>query len=300
MKKTKFQHIGLIARIDTPEIIETLHATADYLQSQKINVSLETKSAKLMKKTNLPIASYEQLGKVCDLIIVIGGDGSLLHAARNIAPFDIPVIGINRGTLGFLTDIKPNEIDIKINEILNGKYKEEKRFLLETFVHTDDKKKFYGCALNEIVLISTYTARLFEFEIYIDNNFMCSERSNGIIIATPTGSTAYALSAGGPILHPHLDAIVLIPIFPHTLSNRPVVISGEHKITLAFSKEIKSRPGIHCDTQLLSNLNKGDLVHIHKMKQSLRLIHPDNYDYYETLRSKLGWGQRLSNKQPIK
>ncbi|MBN1684385.1 MAG: NAD(+) kinase [Gammaproteobacteria bacterium] len=296
----KFKTIGLITQRYADDTFHTLKKVIFYLQSQSFQVILEAELDAWLQKRfisesplHFKIAGRETLGKLCDLVIVVGGDGSLLNAARAIVPYDVPLIGINRGTLGFLADIKPDEIETKLAQVLKGEYNEEKRFLLETY--TENEKKPYP-ALNEVILVSADMAKMIEFEIYVDDMFMCSQRSDGLIVATPTGSTAYALSAGGPILYPNLDIIVMIPMFPHSLNNRPIVISNDKKIHIVvLGKAHKNIAYISCDSHTHINIKSGEKVFIHKMEQQLILLHPKDYDYFKTLRSKLSWGQRLVN-----
>ncbi|EKD45091.1 MAG: inorganic polyphosphate/ATP-NAD kinase, partial [uncultured bacterium] len=191
------------------------------------------------------------------------------------------------GQLGFLTDIHPDHLE-KIADVLNGKLLLEKRFLLQATL----SRKILGMALNDVVLLPGDTAQLIEFDTLINGNLVCEQRADGMIIATPTGSTAYALSAGGPILHPQLNAIALVPMFPHTLSSRPIVVEGDARIELIIRESNETSPCISCDGQTKISVKPGDRIQIQKTKKSLRLIHPNDYDYYATLREKLGWQMR--------
>ena len=212
-----------------------------------------------------------------------------MHAVVND---EIPVLGINRGSLGFLTDIIPSQLD-KIKEILDGKYTIEKRFLLSTTVKLNDEILGEDDALNEVAIIPDAVPHMIEFEVYIDGVFVNSQDSDGLIIATPTGSTAYALSGGGPILHPQLDAIVLVPMFPHSLNNRPIVVEGNREISIIISKNNETSPRLSCDGRAYLNTPPGSQITINKKAKSLHLIHTVDYNYYETLRSKLHWGKKL-------
>ncbi|HLB56993.1 MAG TPA: NAD(+) kinase [Coxiellaceae bacterium] len=278
-----FNHIALITRVGTNSA-DTLDAIKNYLLKKKCEIYIEENTAKIMGKNNLPTFSENKIPAEIELMIVVGGDGNLLNAAHCATPNEIPVLGINRGRLGFLTDIHPNELS-KIGDVISGNYTSEKRFLL-TASH---QKKQLGVALNDVVLLPGDTAQLIEFDIFIQDQFVCHQRADGLIIATPTGSTAYALSGGGPILHPHLNAIVLVPMFPHTLSSRPIVVDGDAKIELLICKENEVSPCISCDGQDRITMKPGSRIQITKNKKSLQLIHPDNYAYFETLRDKLGW-----------
>lgn len=287
MSNKTFHHIALIGR-PGKNISDTLTAVKNYLLQKKIVVFVEENTADMMKKNNLGRFSENKIPAEIDLMIVVGGDGSLLNAAHCALPNHLPVLGINRGRLGFLTDIHPKELS-KIGDVLSGKYITEKRFLLNA-THTHKKtKKQLGIALNDVVLLPGDSAQLIEFDIMINNQFVCQQRADGLIIATPTGSTAYALSGGGPILHPHLNAIALVPMFPHTLSSRPIVVDAHAKIELFIRDHNETSPSISCDGQDRIKVQPGSRIMIKKYKKILQLIHPDNYEYFQTLRTKLGW-----------
>ncbi len=291
-----FKSVGLYGRVRNPGVTETLKAVILYLQSLGCNIVVETETAKPLNDASLSTASSADLSKHCQLLIVVGGDGSLLHAVHAVVHDEIPVLGVNRGRLGFLTDIHPANLS-KIKAILEGDYRLEKRFLLSASVENQGVILGKSDALNEVALIPDTVPHMHEFEIYIDDQFLCSQDSDGIIIATPTGSTAYALSGGGPILHPQLDAIVIVPMFSHTLSMRPIVIEGDRRITIVVTPNNKSTPRLTCDSQTFINTPPGTRITIEKKPQRLHLIHPTDYDYYETLRSKLHWGQKLQYQE---
>lgn len=291
----KFNNIGIMGKQHTAGVADTVMALIEFLRIKKVNIFLEGDTAKLLQtKYDLSVISYEKLGTKCDLLIVVGGDGCMLNAAHVAVLNNVPIVGVNRGRLGFLTDIKPNEIDEKIGAILRGEFKEEGRFLLTACVE-GKKQADLHIALNDFVLTSGATAQMIEFEIYIDEKFMCSMRSDGLIIATPTGSTAYALSGGGPILNPILNATVLVPMFPHTLSSRPIVIDARSKIKICISESTLTPPRFSCDGNPYIKINPGECVCVEKMSDNLRLIHPKDYDYFETLRSKLYWGKKITD-----
>lgn len=291
---TPFKNIGIIGRIHTSGVKETLKTLINYLQNLPLNPTLwiEAETAASLLSCELPIVKRELLGKQCDLVIVVGGDGSLLHASHDVIEDETPILGINRGSLGFLTDILPSQLE-KIGDILAGKYVLEKRFLLAATVYHHDVLAGKDNALNEVAIIPDEIPHMIEFEIYVDNQFVCSQDSDGIIIATPTGSTAYALSGGGPILHPQLNAIVLVPMFPHSLSSRPIVIDGNSEIRIIISPENLTSPRASCDGRAYINALPGSHVVIKKKSKQLHLVHPLDYNYYETLRSKLHWGKKL-------
>jgi NAD+ kinase len=259
-----------------------------HLEKNNIDVRVEQETAEIFDIEKCNTVPENELTQEGELIIVIGGDGSLLSAARAAVLQDLPVLGINRGRLGFLTDISPDALD-EIDKILNGHYLEEKRFLLQADVVRKKEILYTQTALNDVVLLPGDVAHMIEFSIEINHELMCVQRADGLIVATPTGSTAYALSGGGPILHPQLNAVVLVPMFPHKLTSRPVVVSGDSQIDITIDKNNEILPRFSCDGQARLPLKPGDVIRIHQLSQSLRLIHPLNYQYFSTLRTKLQW-----------
>jgi len=290
-----FRNIGLIGRLGSKSVIRTLKHLTKFLTDNGLTVVLDERIADLMPGHGQQVCKQKMMGEICDLVIVVGGDGSLLGAARSLAPSHIPVLGINRGNLGFLTDISPDEIEDAVKEVLEGKYTVESRFLLDVIVKRNGEPIGEGTALNDCVLHPGKATRMIQFELYIEGQFVYTQRSDGLIVSTPTGSTAYSLSGGGPIMHPKLDAIVLVPMFPHTLSSRPIVVDGNSELKLVISDEIDTYPTISCDGQVNINLAPGDTVTIHKKPHKLKLLHPLNYDFYRTCREKLGWGAKLGD-----
>lgn len=291
MSKPGFNRIALIGREGTTGVPETLTALIDYLRTKKKQVVLEESAVQMIKDGRLPVIAAKDLKKHADLLIVVGGDGSMLNAAHIAVAQQLPVLGINRGRLGFLTDIHPDHFD-KIDAILNGQYQEESRFLLDASIKCNSKLIANEAALNDVVLLPGDVAQMIEYDVYINDEFVCNQRADGLIVATPTGSTAYALSGGGPILHPTLDAIVLVPMFPHTLSSRPIVVRSNSKIRITIAKENDVSPYVSCDGQTRVAVAPGSDIQIQKKPQELRLIHPQDYNYYETLRRKLDWEKR--------
>lgn len=287
-KKPCFKKVALLGRQRVEGIEETLLALKDYLLSHPIEVVVEAETSLLMPDANIPIYPKELLCKNCDLIIVVGGDGSMLNAAHIAVDYGLPVLGINRGRLGFLTDIRPDELN-KVNEVLSGKFIEEERFLLEATIIHPNGDVTHAVALNDVVVLPGNIAHMIEFEVRVNEHMICNQRADGLIIATPTGSTAYALSGGGPILHPQLDAIELVPMFPHTLSSRPIVLKSNSEITITLSPLNETTPKVSCDGQDRIPLAAGGIIKIKKKNTMLRLIHPLDYNYYQTLREKLGW-----------
>lgn len=287
-----FRNVGLIGRPGSDEVIQTLHHAIAFLQSRGCNAILEADIGRLLGKHGLQVGDRRMLGECCDLVIVIGGDGCLLGAARALSGFDTPVVGVNRGYLGFLTDIMPSELEQQLGAILDGRYETEKRFLLDAEVRRDQYPVGSGAALNDVVIRAGDSVHMVEFELYIEGHFVYSQRSDGLIIATPTGSTAYALSGGGPIMYPRLDAIVLVPMHPHALSSRPLVVDGNSEIKLVIRSEHNS-PLVSCDGQEGVRAQAGDVIYVRKRAQKLTLLHPLGHDFYEACRSKLGWSSKL-------
>jgi NAD+ kinase len=287
-KDSHFRKVALLGRQRVEGVEETLLAVKNYLQNFPIEVVLEPDTAEMIPDAGIPVCPKELLCKNCDLLIVVGGDGSLLNAAHLAVEYGLPVLGINRGRLGFLTDIRPDELE-KIDEVLSGNYMEEERFLLEASIIHANGEIMHAVALNDVVLLPGNIAHMIEFEVHINHQMICYQRADGIIVATPTGSTAYALSGGGPILHPQLDAIVLVPMFPHTLSSRPIVVKSTSEISILLSPTNEACPRVSCDGQERIPLEPGGIIKIKKKTEPLRLIHPLDYNYFQTLREKLGW-----------
>ncbi len=285
----QFNTIGILGRQRISGVVNTLYELQKFLESRQLKITIDDDSKAMLAGSKLKSHPRAELGKHCDLIIVVGGDGSMLAAARSAAHYATPVLGINSGRLGFLTDIRPDMLAEKIADVLDGKYREEKRFLLSAQFNGANKLIAQQDALNDVVLLPGAQAQMIAFEIFINDQYVCRQRADGIIVATPTGSTAYALSAGGPILHPQLDAIVLVPMFPHTLSSRPIVVQGDSKIEIVISKNNQTNPHVSCDGQERVAIPAGSSLQISKNAQPLRLIHLSDYSYYGTLRSKLGW-----------
>jgi len=288
--KQKFQRVILYARQHRANqgVNESLQRLIEFLKSKHIETVVDIDTANHFP-TTLPVLPRSNMGEKQDLIVVIGGDGSLLSAARMAISVDVPVIGINRGRLGFLTDISPVDIEQQLGAVLEGEYREEQRFLLKTIIHDNENTYFQGNALNDVVLGRGNETHLIEFDVYIDQQFVSHYRSDGMILATPTGSTAYALSAGGPIMHPQLQAIVLVPMFSHSLSSRPLVVDAQAKIDLIISENNETDLRISCDGHESRLVKSGQQVSVEKNAQRLRLLHPLDYHYYDTLRIKLGW-----------
>ena len=226
-----------------------------------------------------------------DLIVSIGGDGTMLKSAKLAHQYKIPITGINRGRLGFLTDINPDQAGETLIKIINGVYKEEKRLLIEIRVNGKDKDCFSGYALNDIAIKRIETGRMIRIKTSIDNNYINTHEGDGFVVATPTGSTAYALSCGGPILKPDIEAFVLVPICPHSLNDRPLVISAHSEISVTVNLSDGEMAAIDLDGDDFAELSSEDILLIRASSTFIKLIHPENYDYFDVLRTKLYWGQ---------
>ncbi len=282
----QFTIIGLVGKHGEPTPRDTLLSLGDFLLHQGLEVYLEDETSQRLGNHNFKTASLQQIGERCDLAIVVGGDGTLLHTARSLVDHDVPLLGINLGRLGFLADISPGEMTVVLSRILAGEYEEERRFLLHTTIDGTE-----SLALNDVVVHKWNIARMIEFETHVDGSFVDAQRSDGLIISTPTGSTAYALSGGGPLLHPSLNATVLVPICPHTLSNRPIVVSGDSVIEIVVCGHTESEHvRVTCDGQESMPLD-GQRITIRKHNHAVRLIHPRDHDHFNILRAKLGWGE---------
>ncbi|AYF35505.1 NAD(+) kinase [Vreelandella alkaliphila] len=294
-KATSFKTIGLIGRLGSDKVVDSLKRLVSYLVAHDYKVLIEDRTATVLPNHGLPEASRRMLGELCDLVIVVGGDGSLLGAARTLCLSGTLMLGVNRGRLGFLTDISPDELESRVGEVLAGEFEVEERFLLDAVLYRNGKAVGSGAALNEVVVHPGKAVRMIEFELFIDGQFVYSQRSDGLIIATPTGSTAYALSGGGPIMHPKLDVVTLVPMFPHTLSSRPIVIDAASEIRVHIGETNQTYPHISCDGQTRAVAKPDDVLVIQRKPERVQLVHPIGHNFYEVLRSKLGWSHRLGD-----
>ena len=287
-----FTRIGIIGFVDNPLVKETVNRLTQYFEESKIEYLVEedTRSLSQLPK-NKNSCSRSEMGEACSLVIVVGGDGSMLHAARDMVDYKVPLLGVNRGRLGFLTDIPPTELEQQIAEVIAGNYVSSERFLLECELLRDGEIVDQGIALNDVILQPRDSIRMIELSLAIDGRYVYTLRSDGLIISTPTGSTAYALSAGGPIVHPDLNAINIVPNNPHTLTNRPIVISGDSELEIGIAQENRVKAQVVCDGQKHMFSKWGDTVRIRKKKTQIKLIHPAAHSFYETCRSKLRWAQ---------
>ena len=290
---TGFKRIGLVGRPDHSGVVDSLQRLLALLATKELTVVLDDITAGLIDSSGQHVCKREELSGHCDLVIVVGGDGSMLNIAKYVAADQVPVIGINRGRLGFLTDISPDDLEARVEDVLSGKYSVESRFLLDVAIRRKDGLESLGSALNDVVLHPGRAAQMIEFELFVDDKFVYSQESDGLIVATPTGSTAYALSAGGPIMHPDLNAVVLVPMYPHSLNSRPIVVDGDSEIRLVVAAKGSLQPQLSCDGEVRYTASAGDEFVISKKDVALQLVHPLDHSFYQACRSKLGWGSRL-------
>lgn len=293
--KRRFNRIALLGLPREPAGLATHNLLYNWLTQLGYSTVVEQQLASLLGLQHAEAVSLTEIGTGADLAIVVGGDGNMLCAARQLAQHEIVVVGVNRGNLGFLTDLNPGNLQEQLTEILAGNYTIERRFLLKAEVKASSiQPQHHSLAANEVVLHSGGGPQLIEFEVDIDGNLAFSQRADGLIIATPTGSTAYALSAGGPIINPLVNAILLLPMFAHSVSVRPLVISDQSSICLRFSASNTSashKLAICCDGQVDLELTQGESVSISKSQHHLNLLHPSSYNYFSLLRAKLGWSK---------
>lgn len=287
----KFNTIGIIIKPGAESARQTMHTLFDFLINKKCNIILDEQIPEIINDGKHKKADRETIGKQCDLVIVVGGDGTILNAVRSLAHAHVPLVGINVGRLGFLADISPDELESSLEEILNGSYREEQRLLLEMQVLRDNKVIFEGDAFNDVVIHIRDVARMIEFETRINDEFVNHQRADGIVISTPTGSTAYALSAGGPILHATLDVITLVPISPHTLSSRPLVIHADSQIDVLICNTKDGIAQATCDGHLSTDVHVGDHIKVKRKAEKITLLHPKRHNYFEILRAKLHWSE---------
>lgn len=293
-QNTQFRSIGLVAKIGNAQAQTVAMHLLKHLKSLGLNVVIERATAKALSQSG-SVVELDELAAHVDLVIVVGGDGSLLGVGRAVAAgaaSDVPVLGVNRGGLGFLADIHPHELEVRIAEVLRGEYQEEVHFLLAARVMRGEKELYRSLALNDVVVHAGTMSRMMLFQLAIDDQPVYSQHSDGVIIATPTGSTAYALSAGGPIMHPALDAISIVPMFPHTLTSRPIVVRGSSRIVITIAENSALKPQVSCDSQVDFSLQPQDRVVVAKC-HALKLLHLKDHSFYEACRSKLDWASRL-------
>ncbi len=278
--------VGLFGKYGSGKVESALDSVKQVLTNYGATVLLgDTTAAEISGERILNTDQYQSL----DFAVIVGGDGTLLHAARSLAPFNVPLVGVNLGRLGFLTDIPANEIEAGLRAIKNGDYRIETRDMLQTTVTDNDKQTSTYLSLNDAVISKGDTGRLIELGIHVDGEFVSKTRSDGLIVATPTGSTAYALSAGGPIIEPTVPVFVLVPICPHTLSNRPIILSQQSVIAINDIQLSDNHATLAVDGIIVQTLSGGESVTITRSEHALQLIRIDQHNHFEALRVKLGW-----------
>ena len=289
-----FKTVALIGRHQDSGMDAPLRRLGQVLCAAGCDILIEAETGRNTGVSDFPLASYEDIGARADLAIIMGGDGTMLAAARQLATSGVALIGINHGRLGFITDIPLGSADEAITRVLNGAFIEDQRMLLEGRVMRGDDTIFSGVALNDVIINRAGRGGMIELRVECNGAFMHSQRADGLVIATPTGSTAYALSAGGPILHPQVNALVLVPVAPQTLSNRPITLPDDSvlNITIRALGRVESA-SVHFDMQALSNCQEGDRIDVRRSPHRVRFLHPQGYSYFSTLRSKLNWNRML-------
>ncbi len=287
-----FQTVGVIGKRNDPRVAPTLIALCRELQALQRRVLIEHQSAELAQcPPQFERATRAELASQCDLAVVVGGDGTLLSAARTLAPAGVPILGVHQGRLGFMVDVRPEDMRETLAAILAGEHRNEQRLLLSATVHRGSTSLGPFLAINDVVIRNQAAIRMLEFETWLDEEFISQHRADGFIVSSPTGSTAYALSGGGPVLHPGLEAISLVPICPHTLSDRPIVVGADQTVGIVLRGGEGSQGTFTCDGQTSEVLQPGDRVEVRRADARLKLIHPNNYSYFNILRNKLHWGR---------
>ena len=285
--------IALIGRYQSAGIADALRQLAKYLHERGVTVVVEEETAANVGSGGddpWVSGSFEAIGGSVDVAIVLGGDGTMLNAARRLARYKVPLVGVNQGRLGFMTDIARSDMLTCMDDLLDGRFVPETRMLLDAEVIRDGKEVAANMALNDVVIDKGAIGRMIEFELFIDGEFIYNLRADGLIVSTPTGSTAYALSANGPILHPQVSGIALVPLCPHALTNRPILVSDRAEIELRITHATDCR--VHFDGQVTVDLSRDDSVRLHRSEYSICFLHPPGYSYFAMLRQKLQWSER--------
>ena len=287
--KSQFRNIALIGKYQAHGSRSALEGIAYFLESQGCNVAIEEDTANNTGLTQYPTLDTAGIGAQCDLALVVGGDGTMLGIGRLLAQFGIPLVGINQGRLGFITDIAYEDYQDVLTPMLRGEFAEDRRWMMQARVVRDGLRVFSAIAMNDVVVYRGATGGMVELRVEVDGRFVANQRADGLIIASPTGSTAYALSAGGPMLHPSIGGLVLVPIAPHTLSNRPIVLpdTGEIAIEIVSGRDAS----VNFDMQSLTSLLHGDRISVRRSEYQMRFLHPIGWNYFDTLRKKLHWNE---------
>jgi len=287
--KSSFRTVALIGKYKSPEVAEPLLTLASFLERRRVKVLIDPLTAAQVGRVRYPVRKLEALGRESDLAVVIGGDGTMLNIARTLAPFEVALVGVNQGRLGFLTDISVDNMITTIGTILDGKFVTEKRMLLEGRVRSASRRAVAVLAFNDVVVSKGTQGNMVELEVRINGDFIYNQRSDGLIVATPTGSTAYAMSSGGPIVHPALSVMAIVPVSPHTLSNRPIVISSDSVVDIVIRDG--ADPRVHFDSHSRFELREGDRITVRRYAHAISLLHPAKHSYYRMLREKLNWNR---------
>ncbi len=290
--KSQFRHVALIGKYQAQGSRSALEDIAQFLHAQGCDVSIEQETANNTGLTSYPVLNVAQIGAHCDLGLVVGGDGTMLGIGRQLAQYGVPLVGVNQGRLGFITDIPFEGFQSTLGPMLHGTYEEDARSMMQAKVMRDGRCVFNATAMNDVVVNRGATAGMVELRVEIDGRFVANQRADGLIIASPTGSTAYALSAGGPLLHPSIGGWILVPIAPHTLSNRPIVLSdrGEVAIEVVAGRDASA----NFDMQSLATLLHGDRIVVTRSAHQVRFLHPKGWSYFDTLRKKLHWNEGVA------
>jgi NAD+ kinase len=286
--------IALVGKYHSLEIAESLRRLAEYLHERGVSVFVERETSehigRIVDLSRWVTCGFNDIGAHADLAIVLGGDGTMLNAARRLARYCVPLVGVNQGRLGFMTDIAREDMLTCMDDLLDGRFASEQRMLLDAEVIRDGREVASNMALNDVVVDKGAIGRMIEFELFIDGEFIYKLRSDGLIVSTPTGSTAYSLSAGGPILHPTLTGIALVPLCPHSLTNRPIIVNDKADIELRIANA--DDPRVHFDGQVTLDLERGDCVRLRRSEYTICFLHPPGYSYFAMLRQKLQWSER--------
>jgi len=290
-REQTFRTVGVIGKLNDARVAPTLRALCTHLRKRGCEVLIEKASAAATRGSGAHAVSRDQLAARADLAVVVGGDGTLLNAGRTLAPAAVPIVGVNAGRLGFMVDIAPADVRGALDEILKGRFVRETRLMLSAVIRSGRKTRGPFLAINDVVVRNQAAVRMLEFETWLDDEFISLHRADGLIVATPTGSTAYALSGGGPVMHPGLEALAVVPICPHTLSDRPVVIGADRAVRVVLGGARGTRAMCTADGQDNVSVGVGDSVEITRAGHVLELIHPKNYRYFNILRNKLHWGR---------
>lgn len=286
-----FPVVALVGRYQDSILHAPLKTLAQAIEKTDRKIIIEAETARYTRLDEFRTAEWQELGNAASLAVVMGGDGTVLGTARQLAPYGIPLIGINHGRTGFITDIPLQDAQKKLCEIFNGKYKEENRMLLQVSVWRDSKQVYSSSALNDVVINQPVCCGMVELSLELDGAFMYMQRADGLIISTPTGSTAYNLAVNGPVVYPSLDSLLVAPIAPQTLSSRPVVLpeSSTLGLKLVNISPVEVAASVHADMRTWSELQLGDYIIVRRAPYKVSFVHPENYSFFSTLRQKLYW-----------